>query len=70
MYLSGVLVIWRGNCCCTENTTIEIVFTEGSTVLPPMHKAVERIVRSLAWTIIAGKSAAAVCISYQQRLEL
>jgi hypothetical protein len=45
------------------------VLTEGSTVLAPTKKAVTRNAKSLAWTIIVGKNAAAVCISYQQRLE-
>ena len=58
-------MIWRGNCFCLKNITTEIVFTGGSTALPRVNKAVSWIVRSLAWTIIVGKSTAAVYISCQ-----
>ena len=53
----------RRKLCGFRKYYITRVFTVRSTAVPPTKKPALRTTRSLAWTFVAGKSAAVVCIT-------
>ncbi len=53
----------RRKLCGFRKYYITRVFTVRSAAVPPTKKPALRTARSLAWTFVAGKSAAVVCIT-------